>query len=166
MRIGILSDIHDHKSNLLWALDRMKQLQIEHILCLGDVVSPFIAKELAHCSIPTFLVFGNNDGDRAMITKLSHQEDGQLSLAYREFAEFDLERKTYFLSHYPELAESAALSGKYVAAFHGHTHKMRKEILGNTPILCPGEICGLVSGKVSFAIFDTTNGESEFCIKE
>lgn len=161
MYIGILSDIHDHRDNLLWALGSLRDRGVELIFCLGDVVSPFIASELAQCSVPTFLVFGNNDGDRAMIVKLSQAEGSCLSLAYREFSEYEIDKKKYFLSHYPELAEAAALSGKYAAAFHGHTHRMRGELLGGIPIVCPGEICALATGRVSYAIFNTKDASFE-----
>lgn len=166
MHIGILSDIHDHRENLLWALGSLQDRAVDLIFCLGDVVSPFTVKNFVQYPIPTFLVFGNNDGDRALFAKISQEEGSKLSLAYREFAEYEADGKKFFLSHYPELAEAAALSGRYAAAFHGHTHHMRGELLGSVPVVCPGEICALATGRASFALFRTEDMSFEHVEKE
>lgn len=165
MKVALISDIHDAQDNLQWALGEIYARSITQILFLGDMASPFVAKQLAKNPVPMFGIFGNNEGDRGRIIRDSLAEGSNLIMADREFSEFEIDGKKYFLSHYPELAENALLSGKYDAVFHGHTHQKRNEVIQGTPIVCPGEIYGYASKCVSFAIFDTQTEEVEFVEK-
>ncbi|QQS61443.1 MAG: YfcE family phosphodiesterase [Candidatus Moraniibacteriota bacterium] len=165
MIIAIISDIHDHFDYLSWAMNEISQKDVEYILCLGDIVSPFAIKKLSQSPLPVFSIFGNNEGDRARIIRESLREGSSVTMADGEYSEWEKEGKKYFLSHYPDIAEYAACSGKYEAVFHGHTHKKRNEKISHVPIINPGEICGSVTGIVSFALFDTSMKSVEFVEK-
>lgn len=162
MKIALLSDIHDHTDHLRWALEKIAVLEADHIVCLGDIVSSFTARILSESSIPVFAIFGNNEGDRGAIVRTSLAEGSNLTMATREFAVWEYQGKNYFLSHYPELAENAVSKGVYDAVFHGHTHKKRYEVIEGVPLINPGEIAGVATGIVSFALFDTDTKEVEF----
>ena len=46
MRIGVLSDTHDHLGYLRRAVDALCDLQVELALYAGDYVAPFVVNEL------------------------------------------------------------------------------------------------------------------------
>ncbi|NCU41892.1 MAG: YfcE family phosphodiesterase [Candidatus Moranbacteria bacterium] len=166
MKIAFLSDIHDHTDNLRWALEEIVTMNADQIVCLGDIVSSFTARILSESSIPVFAIFGNNEGDRGAIVRTSLAEGSNLTMATREFACWEYRGKQYFLSHYPELAENTLSKGIYEAVFHGHTHKKRYEVIEGIPLINPGEIAGIATGIVSFALFDTETKEVQFFEKE
>jgi predicted phosphodiesterase len=63
LRIGLLSDIHDHVPALKRALPWLQQ-HTDVLLVLGDLVAPFVMKQLGtHYTKRIHVVFGNNDGD-------------------------------------------------------------------------------------------------------
>ena len=66
MKIAILSDVHENSHNLILALKTIEEKECEQILFLGDFMNNGIAKFFASFKIPTFAVWGNNDGERAM----------------------------------------------------------------------------------------------------
>ena len=162
MKIALISDIHDHIEYLKWALEEILQSDARQILCLGDIVSPFTARYLAQYTLPVFGIFGNNEGDRTRILRVSLKKGSSLVMANTDFSEWEFQGKTYFLSHYPQIAELATCSGKYEAVFHGHTHEKRNEILSGIPIVNPGEIAAVRTGVVSFALFDTDSKTTQF----
>ncbi|MCJ7773383.1 MAG: metallophosphoesterase family protein, partial [Desulfobacterales bacterium] len=71
MIIAVMSDSHDNIWNLRKALDIIKQEAAVMIIHCGDFVAPFMLKELDLAGIPVHGVFGNNDGDQYLLTKLS-----------------------------------------------------------------------------------------------
>ncbi len=169
MKVAVLSDSHDEMNNLSWALEKARELGAQKIFHLGDMVSPFMYGAVMSKFEEDFdefvLVFGNNDGDRTQWIRLS-QENEKLNMALGDFREFEFEDYKVFLTHYPEIAELAALSGKYRAVFHGHTHIMRKDYVKDCLLANPGEILGRRTGKVSFAIWDSTDNSFIFYEKD
>lgn len=166
MKIALISDIHDHIDNLMWALDHIDQSDAQHVFCMGDIVSPYAVERLSMLSIPVFSVFGNNDGDQAQIMRVALSEDSNITFAQRDYGEIELESKKYFLTHYPELAENAALSGKYSAVFYGHTHEMHEDKIKDTPIINPGKLAMYPSDIISIAYYDSQTKETTFIIKD
>ena len=168
MKIAVMSDSHDELDNLAWALGKARDLGVQKIFHLGDIVSPFVYLDVLSKFEEDFeefiLVFGNNDGDQTHWIKLS-QENAKLNMLPGDFRELLVEAKKIFLTHYPEIAELAALSGKYKAVFHGHTHLMRKEYVKDCLLANPGELLGKRTGEVSFAIWDSKSNIFDFIIK-
>lgn len=166
MKIALISDIHDNIDQLMWALEHIEGSEAQHVFCMGDIASPYAVERLATLSLPILSVFGNNDGDKAQIMRVALDPDNTLTFAQRDFGEIELESKKYFLTHYPELAEHAALSGKYSAVFHGHTHEMRNEKIKDTPIINPGKLASYPGETISIAYYDTETKEVDFIIKD
>lgn len=158
MLIAVLSDSHDRTDHLEQAINLIKQRGITHAFHLGDYISPFVLLQLAESSLALQGVWGNNDGDRATGLKLAA---GRLDIADGDSRELEIEGRNLFLTHYPQIARMAALSGQYDAVFFGHSHVASQEIVGSTLFANPGEIYGMRSGKVSFGIYDTETNSME-----
>ena len=60
-----------------------------------------------------------------------------------------------------DIVNSLANSGKYDVILYGHTHKAEVRKLNGTLIVNPGEACGYLSGKYTFATVDLKNLEAE-----
>jgi putative phosphoesterase len=64
MKVGIMSDSHDHLINIRKAVETFKEAGVGFVLHAGDFVAPFVANELQKLNCPLLGVFGNNDGER------------------------------------------------------------------------------------------------------
>lgn len=160
MLIAILSDSHDNMENIKKALELTKARGISEGLHLGDMCAPPAAILLAESGLKWHCVWGNVDGDKLQ-TYRKTAEYGTMEYAEQDFAEIELGGKKIFITHYPEVARIAALSGRYDAAFHGHNHVAAQEMVGESLLANPGEVAGFRFGKPSFGIYDTETGNFE-----
>lgn len=162
MRIGILSDSHDHVWNLRLALRTLNE-RADLLVHCGDLCSPFIVPLLAeHFDGPVHAVFGNNDADRYRLERMA-AGSGRVSLE-GEFWSPELGGKRFAVQHFPELARPLAESGRYDVVCFGHDHRWHVERLDATWLINPGTILGYGPGgdgdvAPSFVVYDTAGGE-------
>jgi len=97
-------------------------------------------------------VWGNNDGDKRAVSKAAEGYHG--FTIYGDLAELEIEDLRIAINHYPEIAKGLAKSGLYDLVCYGHDHTAHQEMVGNTILLNPGEVMGLM-GSASLAIMDT-----------
>jgi len=161
LKIAVISDIHDNFNNLLLALDTMRERGVEQILCLGDIINPGVAKILVDCGIPTFTVWGNNDGDKVTITKFSLAPGSSLEVGDKTYASLEMGGKKIFITHYPDLVGPIAASGLYDVVFYGHDHLKRSGQFAKCLIVNPGEVSGIKTREATFAVYDTDSNQVE-----
>jgi len=165
MKIAIISDSHDHKDNILRAVSIINERKVNAIIHCGDYVSPFVKRwfdKLDDAIKKNFFgVFGNNDGERLFLT----QNLGQICQFAQNGNELILELggKRIFASHMPrnETIEALAHSGKFDIILSGHTHFLINKNENGVLVVNPGEVCGYLTGKSTFAIIDTDKMEAE-----
>jgi predicted phosphodiesterase len=94
-------------------------------------------------------VFGNNDGDRPLLTRR-----GEGICSFKDSAlETEVGGRRIALIHYPDLAEDLFESNRFNLAVCGHNHKPRVE--GTERILLnPGTYSGYLEEKPTIAIVD------------
>ena len=160
MKIAIVSDSHDNLVNIERGLKMIEERGIANGMHLGDYCAPFAIELFAKSGIQWKGVWGNVDGDKLKCYQRV-QPYGTMDLAEGDFREILVEGRTLFLTHYPEIARIAALSKKFDAVFHGHTHIAVQEMVENTLLANPGELCGARYGEPSFAIYDTETNSIE-----
>jgi hypothetical protein len=156
MKIGVISDSHDHIENLNKALELLKEKDVKILIHCGDFCAPFMMNDLAKFNGEVHCVFGNT-ADRYLTPQLA--EKAQVNLD-GDLAELEFDGKKIAVNHYPKVAEGLAYTGKYDAVFYGHNHKADKKKIGETLLLNPGEIMG-VKGKPSLAIYNTETNDAE-----
>jgi len=166
MKIAIISDIHENLHNLVLALQDIEKRGAEQILCLGDLINPGVARALAEFHVPTFMVWGNNDGEKVLITKTSLAEGSHLTVGDTPHAFFEADGKKIFMTHYPHIAKPMAKSGDFDLVAYGHNHEKNLDRIGNCIVVNPGEISGHKTGVSSYAIYDTASNEVEIIILE
>lgn len=167
MIITVFSDSHDRMDKINEALQIVQEREVKNGIHLGDFCTPAAMKLLAASGINWKCVWGNIDGDRLRC----YQEVapyGTVDIVPEDFREIEVEGRHLFLTHYPEIARIAALSGKYDAVFHGHNHVAAQETVETAHgrvkevlLANPGEICGFRFGEPSFALYNTESNTFE-----
>ena len=69
MKIGIISDSHDHRDNIIKAVKYFNDENVGMVIHAGDIVSPFTEKEFKKLESKMKAVFGNNDGEKFGLKK-------------------------------------------------------------------------------------------------
>lgn len=161
MKIGVISDIHENFHNLVRALEKMEELGVEQILCLGDLMNAGIAKILVHHTVPSYMIWGNNDGEKVDIVKASFREGSNLTVSQNVYDFVEFGGKKIFMTHYDDLAYPMAESGRYDAVFYGHNHIAKADKINDCHVVNPGEISAQKSGKANLAIYNTDKNSVE-----
>jgi len=164
MKLAVISDSHDHMNNILKAVSIMNERDIDALIHCGDYVAPFVKRWFDGLNDKIkdnfYGVFGNNDGERLFLKKNLGQICDIVGMEINK--EFD-EKKVY-AAHMPTQSTIDALaeSGKYDIILSGHTHSIvNKKYDNGVLVINPGEACGYLTGKSTFAIIDTDKLEAE-----
>jgi len=148
MKIGILSDTHDNLPQVEKAVELFNKKKVDFVLHAGDFVAPFTILKLKKLKCDWRGVFGNNDGERTGLARISEGkiQEGPLRIKLAD--------KKITLVHdintiNPEREGSALI-------VFGHTHKSEVVKKGNALLINPGEAGGWLTGKSTVAIVDLT----------
>jgi uncharacterized protein len=161
LRIGILSDTHDNLPMVDRAVARLAALSPALVLHAGDFVSPFVIPRLAALPCPCAGVFGNNDGDRGLLTAKA-RESGRVEIHGSFMARLVDGRSVALLhGHEPGALEEIAGTGIFDLVVHGHTHRPSVTEKGRTLLVNPGEACGYLTGRGTVAVLETSTMEAE-----
>ncbi len=153
MKLGVISDTHDHLGRVSNALQSFNDKGVEHILHAGDICSPFVFSEFKKFYMPLTAVFGNNDGDWLLLTKTVHGageiKKGPLSL--------ELSGRKIALMHEPVFIDALADSGHFDLVVYGHLHGREERKRGKALILNPGECSGYLTNDPSVMVCDLSD---------
>ncbi len=155
MIIGIISDTHDHLDNLKRAYDIFTLKGVEHIIHAGDFTSPFTARVLMEFKGGFTGIFGNNDGDKLLLSKVF---EGKI---HPQPHIVNLNNKNIVIMHEPTVVDAIAKSGHYDLVIYGHTHKPLIKNINKTLIINPGEAGSWLYGKATVAILNLLSMEAE-----
>ena len=158
MRLGIISDTHDHVEHINKAVKIFKDEKIPLVIHAGDFCSPFAVLPFEGLNLVG--VFGNNDGDHYRLIDKFNAIDGTMA---GEFFEFEQDGLKFAVYHGTQQAIKDALikCGTYDVVISGHTHEKIFEKVGNTLFINPGTANGFGSD-ASIVIFDTATKEAKF----
>ena len=157
MIVAVMSDSHDHIENIRKALEIVKKEEAEMIIHCGDFVAPFMLKELDAAGIPVHGVFGNNDGDQYLLTRMSVLDFNHIRL-YGIIGEIDADGFGIQFTHDQRIAEGLAASGTHELVCFGHTHTYMQKKINETTLLNPGELMGK-DGSPGFCFVDSKTSE-------
>jgi len=149
MKVGILSDTHDHRGAAEGALLLFRAEGVGMVLHLGDVCSPAVLAGYLDGEIPLRGVFGNNDYDR---DGLQEATGGVFRQGPR--VETVGGRKILLAHSYEQLQGELSGQGRFDLVLFGHTHRPLTMRVGKALVVNPGESCGLTRGKNTCAIVD------------
>ena len=161
MRIGILSDTHDNLPMVDRAVAMLNGLSPDLVLHAGDFVAPFVVPRLAALACPCIGVFGNNDGDRALLASKA-RESGRVEIR-GSFTVRQADGRSIALLHGedPGTLDEIAAAGIFDVVVHGHSHRPSVVERAGTLLLNPGEVCGYLTGKGTVAVLETGDLEAK-----
>ena len=161
MRIGILADTHDNLPMVERAVARLSGLSPGLVLHAGDFVAPFVIPRLSALPCPCIGVFGNNDGDRALLAAKA-RESGRVEIAGCFTVRKPGGRSIALIhGHEAGIVEELAGAGIFDAVVHGHSHRPSITMVGRTLVVNPGEVCGYLTGRGTVAVLETDRMEAE-----
>jgi putative phosphoesterase len=162
MRIGVISDTHDHLHNLQTALAYLAA-ETDVLLHCGDLCSPFVMDQLATYPGLVHIVFGNNDADLFRITRKSSDR----VQVHGELLQTEIDGVRIAMNHYDNIAQPLMRSGMYDLVCYGHNHRFSLATHAAAIALNPGTLMGAAFGPggwervpPTFAIFDTKSRET------
>ncbi len=158
MLLAIVSDSHDAIAHLRWAVEEAKRRKAAYLFHCGDLISPFMVKELAPFPGEVHLILGNNPGDVWLLAK--HCAKHPHIHLHGQFSFLSLGGLEVALVHFPEMAEGLALTGRFDLVCCGHTHVFKVQEQGKTTVLNPGELLGK-EGPPTMAFFDSETRKVE-----
>ena len=148
MLTGIISDSHDNMTSLKKAVAFFNKRKVQHVIHAGDFTSPFTFRILNELKCGFTGIFGNNDGDKLLLQKMS---EGRI---FNQPHIFELSGRKIVLLHEHFIVKSLADSGHYDLVIYGHTHKPELQKSRKTLIINPGEAGGWLYGKSTVALLD------------
>ena len=148
MLIGIISDTHDNMPMLHRAVEIFNEQKVGHVIHAGDFTSPFTFRALKHLACDFTGIYGNNDGERVLLQKLSHAR------IFTQPYILELADRKIVIMHEHQVADALADSGHFDLVIYGHTHEPDIRKRGNTLIVNPGELGGWLYGKSTLALVD------------
>ena len=152
MKIGIISDSHDHHKNVLKATDVFNRHKVEYVFHAGDIVSPFTAKTFAAINNAKFIaVFGNCDGERLLLSAAIKEFGGEV---FDDCYMGKIDGKRIFMTHRPSVINEVAGSGNFDIVIHGHTHKPEMKMTAATMVINPGESTDWLTGQSHIVVVD------------
>ena len=159
MRIGLLSDTHNHLRNVESAVARFRAEGIRTLLHAGDITGPPILRALAGFDV--WVVRGNMDRDSSLGT-VARRLFGPGRMAEVHYLTLDGQRIALLHGDDRSLLEQLSHSGGYAYVIHGHTHTPRDERFGHTRVINPGALGGSGWRPRSCAILDLKTGGLEY----
>lgn len=155
MQIGVIADSHDCLPRIKDVVAKLNAEPVELVLHAGDYSAPFVPPYYGALKAHMIGVYGNNDAERTKLQSKFEQAGHEIR---GRFAEVQAGNLKIALTHGDEndLLQSLTTCGAYDVLVHGHTHEAGVTESGRTLVVNPGEICGYLTGKSTFAILDTT----------
>ena len=159
MKVGIISDSHDSRKNVLRAVKVFGKRGVEYVFHAGDIVSPAIVAVLGGVEGAKFIgVYGNCDYERGQLAAVIGNFGGEIyEGAYRG----QVGGKRVLMSHQLEVPERTAENGQYDLVIYGHTHRLDVRRVGGTLMVNPGRSGGGLMKKATVVIVELDGMEAE-----
>jgi len=164
MKLGIISDTHNHIENTRRAVEIFRERDVERIIHCGDLTTTPIVDLFKGLKV-TF-VFGNMDHSHADLMTAAKKYFGIGSMGYHYTANIEGRRIAVCHGDDDELLSRFIFADIYDFVFHGHTHSRRDKLVGQTRVINPGAIGGKQTEPRSVSILDLETEEAEFVILE
>lgn len=164
-KIGIISDTHDNIKTLDELLSRFEKCGVRSLIHAGDIIAPFTLKRILARNFDFSGVFGNNDGELLVLSRIAKESGASIS---QQPLILEIGSIRVLVLHgiggmveTKRFVESLAKSGDYDVIVYGHTHELDVRRIGKVLIVNPGEACGYLSGVPTAVILDIEKLEAE-----
>ncbi|MFB6099876.1 MAG: metallophosphoesterase [Candidatus Nanohalobium sp.] len=159
MKLGIISDTHDHFDKAEEAADFFEEKKVDKVIHCGDMICPATA-ELFDRGFDFYAVRGNNDGEWGLKSKVE-----TFGNFYNNIAELKFDGSEIAVYHgtEEEMVDAMVESGEYDYVFRGHTHEKKVREVDGTVEINPGGVrLPWQEERIHTVILDLESGEFEF----
>jgi len=146
VNIGVIADTHDNLPKIEKAVRFFNRRRVEFVLHAGDFIAPFAAVRFKALSCEFRGVFGNNDGERQGLNKIS---DGKIQAGPLRVS---LDNRRILVVH--DINSVDLTTENIDLIIFGHTHKPEIRHSNSSLLVNPGECSGWLSSHASIAIVD------------
>ena len=152
MILGVVSDTHNHLSNVEKIIDIFNEKNVGKVIHTGDITQAKTLSRFSRLNCPLLGVFGNNDLKEEGLKEVC-KENGFV-LEHPPLIK-EISRKKIAIFHEPDDIEDFIQNNEGIdLILHGHTHRYRKEKLEGVLIFNPGECAGNLKGRNSIGVVD------------
>jgi putative phosphoesterase len=150
MRIGVVSDTHNHLRNVARIVAIFDAARVEAVVHTGDITQPKTLHALARLASPLVGVYGNNDLERPGL----EQACAETGARFRDgWLELDWAARRILVVHDPKEIPAERCRG-FDVLLHGHEHRTTFERRANLLVVNPGECAGHLPGHNSVGVLD------------
>jgi putative phosphoesterase len=146
LKIGIFSDTHDNILKIKKTVNFFNKHKVGFVFHAGDFIAPFVIPKIQALHCDWRGVFGNNDGERNGLSKISRRKIQEAPLR------ITLAGRRITLVH--ELGAIDLKSEKVDLVIFGHTHRPEVARQDDKILVNPGECGGWLTGKSTVALVD------------
>ena len=157
MRIGVVSDTHNHLANVRRIVELLNGAGVERVVHTGDITQPKTLDVLAGLHAPLVAVYGNNDQERDALARAARRH--RMTLAEPPL-DLHWARRRIVVVHDPRDLDGA-LEEHHEVALHGHNHEQVLERRGRCLVFNPGECAGHLAGHNTVGVLDLVRLETE-----
>lgn len=156
MRIGVVSDTHNHLANVARIVALFNAAGVERVVHTGDITQPKTLRALAALDAPLYGVYGNNDLERDALERTGaelgfHFVDPPLRVEWGG--------RRIVVVHDP--LDLAAHAQGVEVALHGHDHQTAQRWHGGALVFNPGECAGHLTGHNRVGVVDLASFATE-----
>jgi len=152
MKIGILSDVHNHRDNLRQALTRLEGESVRRVMFCGDLTDASLVPLFT--GLEAHFVEGNVDADPPSLARAIERLGNGSTFGVEYTSTIGGRRVAVLHGHVTGRLIESIHGGLYDVVLHGHTHCRRDERFGTTRVINPGALGGKQEQTRSFAILD------------
>lgn len=164
MKIGVLSDTHNHQSNIHEALAIFENHKPDILIFCGDATT--VASIEWFCEYPIIYTFGNGDFATGEIKSFLQAYNQGNFAGYVFNGEVGGKKIGVTHGHLKNYYDEMISNGKIDYLFSGHTHVRMDKRIGRTRVINPGALGGTRKQSRSVAILDLDTDELIFEILE
>ena len=155
MRIGVVSDTHNHLANVARIVELLNAARVERVVHTGDITQAKTLHALAGLSAPLVGVYGNNDLERDSLARAAAELGFEL---VEPPLHLTWAGRRIVVVHDPlDLAHHRRVE----VALHGHNHMSVREQRDGTLFFNPGECAGHLPGHNRVGVLDLVSLETE-----
>jgi hypothetical protein len=157
MLIGLIGDTHDNLDRIRDAVRFFNASGCDHVLFVGDLVSPIAIPPLRKLDCKLTGCFGDNEGNKTGI----HSGISIVGTISEPPVAYQAEDETRFVLVHA-LEQLTNYAEAFDVAVYSHTHRAKSQQDANGRwFINPGEAGGWVFGKPTVGLFDTVKSEPQ-----
>ena len=152
MILGVVSDTHNHLSNVEKIIDIFNEKNVGKVIHTGDITQAKTLSRFSRLNCPLIGVYGNNDLEEKGLKGIARQNG--FNFQNPPFL-LTISNKKIAIFHEPEDIENCLKKNPSIQLIiHGHTHRYRNEKIGDVRIINPGECAGIIKGNNAIGVLN------------